>query len=738
METLDRFHGHLLNWYDTRTLEPLLPRYVSTVDSGNLAASLLTVAEGVRSIPTGEAAVERLRRGLEDTAGLAAESLSALASTGSELRLRARTLADAVEQVRERLALGRSHDFGDVPGDLRRAFESLPESPEAEEARYWAGALARLLDAATSEPDSSLLSRRLEDIAERCEVLVDSMNFRFLYDEQRKLFALGYRLEDAEGPGRLDPSHYDLLASEARLASFLAIAKGDVGMAHWFALARPLTSLEGVPTLVSWSATLFEYLMPVLFTRLYPDTLLDRSSRMALRRQRRYAEELRVPWGISESAFSRVDRHGNYQDKAFGVPGLGLKRGLGEDLVVAPYATFLASQLDAKGAVENLDRLRALGVEGAYGFFEAIDFRPSSYEEGGDENRSRPEVVKAYFAHHQGMTLAALSNVLCGGAMQNRFHAEPRVKATERLLQERVPRGAPMTEARPAELTRAVTAASPPPTRRFRSPHTLFPHTHFLSNGAYTVAVTNAGAGGSTCRGRVVTRLRPDSTLDTGGQFLYLRDVRTGAVWSATYQPTRREAEEYLASFLPDKAVIRRRDEDLETQLEIAVSPEDDVEVRRLLLRNRTDRVREIEVTSYAEMALGPMLDDFAHPAFGKLFIETTYRPDTAALICRRRPRSTADPELFAIHVLSVDGGLRGQVEWETDRLRFLGRGRDPRDPLALQETSLAGGSGTVLDPIVSLRYRVRLPPLGFARISFATGVAGSAEAANALAQKYH
>ncbi len=741
LESLDRFHGHLLNWYDTRTLEPLLPRYVSTVDSGNLAASLLTLAAGVRSMAVEKSPAARLRSGLADTADLAADSSAVLAAAGSELRVRARTLADTVEQVRERLAAPTSVDFDDVLADLRHALETLPGAPETEEARYWAGALAKGLDAfsrATAVSDSDLLARRLESIAERSEALVSSMDFRFLYDEPRKLLALGYRLDDAEGPGRLDTSHYDLLASEARLSSFLAIAKGDVPMAHWFALGRPLTSVEGVPTLLSWSATLFEYLMPLLFTRLYPDTVLDRSCRMAIRRQRRYAEELRVPWGISESAFGRVDRHGNYQYKAFGVPGLGLKRGLAEDLVVAPYATFLATQLEPRAAIENLTRLRALGLEGGFGFFEARDFRPSSYEASGEGDANRPVVVKAYFAHHQGMTLAALSNVLCDGAMQDRFHTEPGVKSTERLLQERVPRGVSMTETRPAELTRVVTSAVPTPTRRFRSPHTFFPHTHFLSNGSYTVAVTNAGAGGSVCRGRVVTRMRPDATLDTGGQFLYLRDVRTGAVWSAAYQPTCREPEEYLASFLPEKAVIRRRDEDLETQLEVVVSPEDDVEVRRLLLRNRTDRVREIEVTSYAEIALAPPLDDFAHPAFGKLFLETSYRPGTAALVCRRRPRSAEDPELFAIHVLSVEGGLRSPVEWETDRLRFLGRGRDPRDPLALRETSLLGGMGAVLDPIVSLRYRVRLPPLGFARISFATGVTEGSDAADALAQKYH
>jgi cyclic beta-1,2-glucan synthetase len=740
VESLERFQGHLLNWYDTRTLSPLSPRYVSTVDSGNLAASLLVLAAGLRAM-AGETPARSLQEGLADVSEITLQSLAALTSSRPELRRPAAAVSEALARVKRCLEAGDLEGAREAAVIVRRAADSLPDDlPEAEEPRYWASELLAEAESISGSPSPpSLEEGRLENLAARAEALVSSMDFRFLYDDERKIFAVGYRLDDAEGPGRIDTSHYDLLASESRLASFVAIAKGDVPVAHWFALARPLTSVEGVPTLLSWSATLFEYLLPLLFTRLYPDTLLDRSCRMAVRRQIRYGDRMGVPWGFSESAFSRVDRHGNYQYKAFGVPGLGLKRGLEEDLVVAPYACFLASQLDPEGAIENLARLKALGLEGGFGFFDAVDFRPRPYppEADSEKHAREPAVVKAYLAHHQGMALVAMANVLCGDVMVERFHSDPRVKSTERLLQERVPRGVPMTDPRPPEPTRVATQRAPLPTRLFRSPHTLFPHAHFLSNGAYTVVLTNSGAGGSVWRGRVVTRMRPDSTLDTGGQFLYLRDVRTGAFWSATFQPTGKEPVEYLASFLPDKAVFRRTDSELETQLEVAVSPEDDVEVRRLLLRNRSERVREIEVTSYAEIVLGSASDDFAHPAFGKLFVETSYRPDVAALLCRRRPRS-AEEEMFAVHVLSVEGGLRGQVEWETDRLRFLGRGRDPREPRALLARSLSGRTGAVLDPIVSLRYRVRLPPRGFARLSFATGVALGLDAAGAFAQKYH
>ncbi|MET0552168.1 MAG: glucoamylase family protein [Vicinamibacteria bacterium] len=643
IESLERFRGHLLNWYDTQSLAPLHPRYISTVDSGNLAGALMCLGQGLQQIAR------------------------------------------------------------DVPaqGDALRA------------------------------------------LAERAQAFADRIDFRFLYDSQRKLFSIGYRLADAEGPARLDPSLYDLLASEARLASFLAVAKGEVPSAHWFALGRPVTSVDGVPTLLSWSATAFEYLMPLLFMKRYPETLLDRTCMAAVERQRRYGDSLGVPWGISESAYAVTDRQGNYQYKAFGVPGLGLKRGLADDLVVSPYSTALAALVDPEAAIANLHRLQREGLSGQYGLYESIDYTQrvrtdADVEDARTAETGRGQVVKAYMAHHQGMTLVALANLLKDDVMVARFHLDPRVQATELLLQERVPRDAPVTEPRPAESTRALAAPPSLSTRRFRSPHSQFPHAHFLSNGAYTVVVTNAGGGGSTCRGKVVARLRPDATTDPGGHHVYLRDVGSGAVWSAAYQPTRREPEDYVVSFMPERAVFRRHDDEIETRLEVAVSPEDDVEVRRIALANRSDRPREIEVTSYVEPVLGSVQDDAAHPAFGRLFLETSYLPEHAALLCRRRPRAADEPELFAVHVLGVEGGLRAPVEWESDRARFLGRGRDADNPQALDGRALSGTTGTVLDPVLSLRYRVRLPPGGFARLSFATGVAQGASAAHALAQKYH
>jgi cyclic beta-1,2-glucan synthetase len=483
--------------------------------------------------------------------------------------------------------------------------------------------------------------------------------------------------------------------------------------------------------------------MPLLVMRSYPGTLLEQSGRMAVRRQIEYGKQQDIPWGISESAFNVVDRHGTYQYKAFGVPGLGLKRGLGDELVVAPYATALAAMIDPERAARNFRHLAREGLEGAYGFYEAIDYthRKSDESERASEPRAdapRGTIIQAFMAHHQGMSLVALANALLDHPMVQRLHADPRVQAAALLLQERAPRHAPITKPRPAEETRVAVPVAAGAVRRFRTPHTRHPHAQFLSNGAYTTVVTNAGGGASFCRGRAVTRYREDPTRDQGSQFLYLRDVRSEAVWSAAYHPTCREPEEYLVTFRAERVVFRRLDEDIATQLDIAVSTEDDVEVRRLTVTNQSDRPRELEVTSYAEIALTTVAGDLSHPAFNKLFVETEFLPESAALVCTRRPRARDEAGLWAVHVLSVEGRMQGPVEWETDRARFLGRGRGPEDPVALDGRALSGTTGAVLDPIVSLRQRIRLAPGGSVRLSFASGMALSRDSAVAMAQKYH
>ena len=757
-EVLERHEGHLLNWYDTSTLLPLRPRYVSTVDSGNLVTALITLASGLEGLALRRDAGPPLRDGLADTASIVRGLASGSAAASPPLV----TVHERIDAIASAVAADLQSGLDDAALTARAtthitsldAVLVLPAmQPSADGGapiilswtRSLRGALQRFIDARETGPagDIDREATALLVLADRSRSLADQMRFGFLYDRTRHLFSIGYRLADADGPGVLDASFYDLLASEARLTSFIAIARGDVPQQHWFHLGRRAMSVDGVPTLLSWSATMFEYLMPSLLMRSFPGTLLDTTNEGVVIRQIQYGRQRDVPWGISESAYNVRDRHDTYQYRAFGVPGLGFKRGLADDLVIAPYATALALPVAPHAALQNFGRLTTVGAEGAFGYYESVDYTPRLAPDPPSEATrpvGRPDgvVVRTFMAHHQGMTLLAATNVLLDNVMIERFHADSHVKATELLLQERMPREAASTPPRPVESTRTPWTAPSIPLRRFRTPHTFHPHAQFLSNGSWVTVVTNAGGGSSRWRDLSIIRSREDRTLDPGGQCIYLRDVRSGLVWSPTFYPTRKEPDESYITFGSDKAVFRRWDDGMESMLEVVVSAGDDVEVRRLSLTNRSDRTREIDITSYAEIVLGRPEDDFAHPAFGKLFVQTEYLPESTAIICGRRPRSQHEPRAWVFHVLSVDGDRASQTEWETSRVRFIGRSRTMASPIALDGRSLTGTTGSVLDPVASLRQRVRLEPGGFARLSFSTGAAETRDAAVTLAQRYH
>ncbi|MBI3286810.1 MAG: hypothetical protein HYZ68_02055, partial [Chloroflexi bacterium] len=582
-----------------------------------------------------------------------------------------------------------------------------------------------------SAASAAQLCRRATALARMAGEMLEGMDFGFLYDPARKLFAIGYRLPD----GRLDPGYYDLLASEARLASFIAIARGDVPPWHWFRLGRALTPVGRGSALVSWSGSMFEYLMPELVMHAPAGSLLEQTARLIVQRQIRYGEEQRVPWGASESAYSVQDLDLTYQYSSFGVRGLGLKRGLSEDLVIAPYATALAAMVDPVSAAHNFARLAKAGALGRYGFYEALDYTGARLPEG-----KAVTIVRAYMAHHQGMTVVALANVLHAGAMRERFHAEPMVQATELLLQEQMPRGVAVARPRAEEVgtQRHVRDFVPPVLRRFQSPHDPTPRTHLLSNGQYVVMLTSAGSGYSRWLGLAVTRWREDPTRDPWGSYIFLRDVHSGVVWSAGYQPGGVEPDTYEVVYSEDRAEIRRRDGAISTTLEVVVSPEDDAEVRQLSVTNLGTRTRQIELTSYAEIVLAPPATDAAHPAFSNLFVQTEFIPRLEALVATRRPRSLEEPRIWAAHVANVAGPTMGAVQYETDRARFIGRGRTIRNAAAVHEgRPLSNAVGSVLDPIFSLRRRVRLPPGATARATFSTLVASTREKVLILADKY-
>jgi cyclic beta-1,2-glucan synthetase len=574
------------------------------------------------------------------------------------------------------------------------------------------------------------LAERLFGLSEQAQRYATEMDFRLVFDASRKLFAIGYHT----GSHTLDASYYDLLASEARLASFVAIAKNDVPFEHWFRLGRTLTYAAGEIALLSWSGSVFEYLMPALVMHSFPYTLLGETYPAAVRRHMAYGKERGVPWGISESAYNVRDHHFTYQYRAFGVPDLGLKRGLGGDLVVAPYAAALAAMVDPEQALENLKILEAKGALGAYGFHDALDYsRP--------EPGQRYAVVRSFMAHHIGMSLVSLGNTLLGSRWHDRFHCDPMVRAAALLLDERVPRRLALHEAAPIRPDEGLLALDEarPVVREFDTADTKQPHVAFLGHAPYTVMVSNAGAGYSRHEDLAVTRWRADGTRDNTGQFCYVKDIARARTWSAAHQPVCAPADWYRALLATDGVTLHRFDGEIETRTEIVVVPEDAAEVRRVTVTNDGDEIRDIELTSYGEIVLAPPDADRAHPAFANLFVETAWHAWCTALTATRRPRSSSERPLWCVHVVDAGVDRVGQTSYETDRARFIGRGRSTRDPVALeQDGPLSGSTGAVLDPIFSLRVRVRLAPGRSTSVAFTTLVATSAERAFELADRYH
>ena len=571
-------------------------------------------------------------------------------------------------------------------------------------------------------------SKRLHAIAERAHAYAVEMDFRFLYDEKRKLFTIGYHI----GSNRVDNSYYDLLASESRLASFIAVAKDDVSVDHWFRLGRSLTTAAGTRTLLSWSGSMFEYLMPALVMQTFPFTLLDQTHKGSVKRQIAYGAERGVPWGVSESAYAVRDRSYTYQYRGFGVPDLALKRGLSKELVVAPYATLLAMLVEPRASLRNLATLEQEGALGPYGFRDALDYtRPAP--------GSRKTVVGTFMAHHIGMSIVALDNALNQQVWPRRFHTDPLVRSAELVLQERIPRRLTIQDVQGDDVARVPSEMEKPAVREIETPHTPQPVVGILGNVPYTTLITNAGGGFSRYGNLAVTRWRHDSTRDNYGQWCYVKDLSTGHVWSTAHQPSGTEPQWYRVLFASDRITFIRRDGDIDTVTEIAVASDDAAEVRRIILTNRSLQPRDIELTSYAEVVLAPPDADRAHPAFANLFVQTEFLEGKAALLATRRPRSATEAAIWCAHVVACGPELLGSITCETDRARFVGRGRSVRNAQALDEgAELSGTVGAVLDPIFSLRVRLRIPPGASAHIAFTTFVAADKERAIELADLYH
>lgn len=798
LRQLDRHHGHFFNWYDTRTLQTLQPLYVSSVDSGNLAGHLLTLGAGLREEAAAPIFSAAAFAGMRDTVGI----LQAFGRENDLLASLDRELAVAPTQLRQAFALltkaaGLADSLvaaaGDAAGDFHEWARCLQENcaahladlrllapwlalpdpgrggaPEqvlakldraprlcevanlAQTVGPWVATARRELPAdprAAAEAGRDFLSeltrcvqaagahasQRLQDLeaaAVQCDDLA-AMDFACLFDPAKDLFSIGYNVTER----RLDNSYYDLLASEARLCSYVAIALGQVPQDHWFTLGRLLVASHGAPILASWSGSMFEYLMPQLVMPSYENTLLDHTCKTAVQQQIHYGKLRGVPWGISESGYNRIDAQFNYQYRAFGVPGLGLKRGLSDDLVIAPYATVMALMIAPVAACENLQRMAADGRAGSYGFYEAVDYT---------SNRLPPDkasvTIRSYMVHHQGMSLLALANLLLDGPMPRRFLGCPMLKAAELLLQERVPKTAASVVADDLapEISRAPADEGESVMRVFTSPSLPVPEVHLLSNGRYHVVISSAGGGYSRWHDLAITRWREDATRDHWGTFIYVRDLTSGDFFSTAYQPTLHATEGYEAIFTQARAEFRQRHDGLEIHTEVCVSPEDDVELRRITVTNRTSLARTIELTSYAEVVLATPAADEAHPAFSNLFVQTEFIPASSAILCTRRARAEDESPPWLLHLLLGPDGDPGDLSCETDRARFVGRGGSLVSPAVMQGRGpLSNTTGSVLDPIIALRRTLTLQPHATATVDLLTGVSASHESALAYVEKY-
>ncbi len=738
MERLGKFRGHFFNWYDTSDLRPLDPPYISSVDSGNLAGHLIALAGACAAWREQSPVLSRLTAGATDALFLAREALAALPDgtrahleQTSALHRTLDSLGAALQQpvpVGEETArhvAGIAAQAGQLV-DLARSALDGTAPDQGIDLLFWVEAAHRALASqhrdVAGNADTPALQRRLQTVGTTSRAMALAMEFEFLLNPERRLLSIGYLVNEDQ----LDPSCYDLLASEARLASFFAIAAGEAPTRHWFRLGRTVTPVGLGAALISWSGSMFEYLMPSLVMRAPLGSLLERTNELIVRRQIEYVAPLGVPWGISESAYNARDKELTYQYSNFGVPGLGLKRGLAENVVIAPYATALATMVNPPAALANFARLAAIGARGQYGFYEAVDFTPARLPDGQTH-----AVVRAYMAHHQGMSVVALANALLDGVMRDFFHADPMIRATELLLQERTPRDVAAALPRTEEGTASASVEKLDGTvvRRLRNPHAPNPSTHLLSNGRYSVMITATGSGYSRWGATAVTRWREDVTRDDFGAYFYVRDVATDAVWSATYQPCGTRPDSYDVMFAEDRAEFVRRDGALTTTVDVVVSPESDAEVRRVSIANGGSTTRVIEVTSYSEVVLAAPIADAAHQSFSKLFIETEYLDSSGALLATRRRRAPDEQEIWAAHMAVVEGDTIGEPEVETDRSRFIGRGNDIGAPLSvIKDHRLSNTVGTVLDPVFVLRRRLRIPPGGVARISFWTMAAGTRE----------
>ena len=547
IQSLEKWNGHLYNWYNIKTKTPLYPRYVSTVDSGNFVGYLYV-----------------LKQWLEDK-----------------------------EELKEIVAI-------------------------------------------------------VDD-------LIKNTDFSYLYSKEHRIFSIGFNIEE----NKLTDSYYDLLASEARQASLVAIAKRDVPVKHWNSLSRTLTTLGKYKGLVSWSGTSFEYLMPNINIPKYKGSLLDESCKFMIKSQMEYAKKLQIPWGISEAAFNLKDLYSNYQYKAFGIPWLGLKRGLADEMVVAPYGGILAITDYPKEVYENLKILEQYGMNGKYGFYESIDFTPERVEKG-----KQASVVKTYMAHHQSLILLSINNLFNNNILQKRFMKNPEMSAVNILLQERMPETAIITKENKEKVEKLKYKDYEDYVEEtYKKIDNKLIRGNLISSGDYSIAMNQKGEGISKYKDIYINRFKPTDDYPQG-IFFDIKNIKSKKICSSNYSSS--------ISFMPDKIKQEIIADNIKTTIETLIAPDEPVEIRSLTLENQGNLEEIVEVTSYFEPVISTKTQDYAHPAFNNLFLIYEFDEETNSIIIKRKKREQNQKEMYVCVNLSTNSETIGDLEYEIEKEKFM------------------------------------------------------------------
>lgn len=584
---LQKWNGHLYNWYNIETLEPLRPRYISSVDSGNFVGYLYVVKQFL------------IQNGQEDT---------------------------------------------------------------------------------------------------RIDELIEHTDFTKLYNEKMQLFSVGYNVEE----NMLTDSYYDLLASEARQTSLVAIAKKDIEQKHWYNLSRTLTVLNKYKGLISWSGTAFEYLMPNINIPKYPGSLLDESCKFLIMSQKEYNKKLKIPWGISESAFNLKDLNNNYQYKAFGIPWLGLKRGLADEIVVAPYASMMAIIDEPIEVLKNLKQLEKLGMYNKYGFYESIDYTPTRLR----KNETKA-IVKTYMAHHQGLILLSINNLMNNNIVQKRFVQNPEIEAVDILLQERMPENIIITKEEKEKVEKIKYIDYENATQReITKINTKLNNVNVIGNDKYTIIMDQKGNGYSKYNNILINRYKYTDDEEQG-IFFFFKNIKTKRIWTSNYMNYLSKADKYVMCFTPDMNKITRQDGNIETITKISVAPTEPVEIRRIELVNHGIEDETIEITSFLEPLISEKEQDYAHRAFNKLFLEYEIIEDT--ILIRRKSRDKSKSDMFLAVNLYAENEIIGETEFEVDKEKFYGREAIGLPKTVESSIPLGRNIGLTTEPIVAIKNTVKI-----------------------------